>query len=659
MAAIESAVVLGAVALAFSKKIAELSATRAWETIAPRLSMSQTIKRPAGMDAAIEAHTRATYERCTKIKTLISRDKPIDLLSVYVDVRFRHDNSSIDQYYVVDSTLQDKRVTICGTGGSGKSMFMKYLWISHMIRSTDKIPVFIELRQLNEISADELVVFLFNTIFTGVSNPDGIPYFVEMMRKGKFSFILDGFDEVKEEKKKIVERQIVEMSNLYQDCSFTVSTRPLDNIISWPQFKVFFVAPMLKEDVLLLVDRIDFEKKIKNKFSDAVKKHLFESHKSFLEIPLLASVMLFVFNDIADVPNEMNVFYDQAFWALFRRHDAAKEAFDRKLNSNLSLESFRSMIAAFCYFSYISAKPRITDISLLDHIRDASKFLNITVDSEAFKKDLMDNICFLQMDGIEYIFIHRTFQEYFAAVFISNLPESNWIHAVFKLPYARTENVIKLLFEMNSSRFDAAVTLKIADMLGPEIAGPEQLWARLLQLENAKTVVCIFAPNRPKLGKVKKGALYIFLSTVSNIYRFLMYYNQYCRNTDTTRSVLIRGVSPLDVSRLPNAAQKLVHQIIKIHKNDKNNKKISRLFSPAIEVDIFNIDENLNWNATDYFEQMDPIEIEEVKKFVIESDSYKDNMIMMEASVKSFEAAKNEKHKRDQNTSVLFGESPF
>lgn len=102
-------------------------------------------------------HLESTFDRCTKIKTLLNKDEPVELLSQYVNLNFKCGNKSFDDFKVIEEIRKRKRVIISGTAGGGKTIFMKYLWVSFFEKPQGKIPVFIELRKLNEVTADDLI----------------------------------------------------------------------------------------------------------------------------------------------------------------------------------------------------------------------------------------------------------------------------------------------------------------------------------------------------------------------------------------------------------------------------------------------------------------------------------------------------------------------
>jgi hypothetical protein len=73
---------------------------------------------------SLHSHIQATYDRCTKIKTLLNRDEPIQLLSLYVNLKFRSGTKFVDDFDLIAKLDGTKRVVISGTGGGGKSRFI-------------------------------------------------------------------------------------------------------------------------------------------------------------------------------------------------------------------------------------------------------------------------------------------------------------------------------------------------------------------------------------------------------------------------------------------------------------------------------------------------------------------------------------------------------
>ena len=118
--------------------------------------------------AHLKEHCERTFQRCTKIKTLLSRDEPIDMLQQYVNTQFRVKRRGkermIDDYDAITEIEEKRRATVVGTAGCGKTIFMRYLWVSLFTSIDVHIPIFVELRRLNSMSTLDLESVIFHSI---------------------------------------------------------------------------------------------------------------------------------------------------------------------------------------------------------------------------------------------------------------------------------------------------------------------------------------------------------------------------------------------------------------------------------------------------------------------------------------------------------------
>jgi Cdc6-like AAA superfamily ATPase len=168
--------------------------------------------------SSLRTHLDQTFERCTKIKTLLNRDEPTSLLGLYVNQKFKCESQIIDDFDLIEQIHTRKRVIVTGTGGSGKSMFLKYLWVSLF---ENKIPVFLELRRLNEGTADRIDDFIYRSI---VHTPSTLSqkHFDQAIRAETFVLVLDGFDEIESDKREPVERQLLEWTHRNPELTIVV-----------------------------------------------------------------------------------------------------------------------------------------------------------------------------------------------------------------------------------------------------------------------------------------------------------------------------------------------------------------------------------------------------------------------------------------------------
>lgn len=137
------------------------------------------------------------------------------------------------------------------------------------------------------------------------------------LRAGGLLLILDGFDEIDFTHRDLVSRQILDISTKYPKTIIIVSGRPDDKFSSWHDFHTFTVQALTKPQVIELITKINYDEGLKRRFQSEVERRLYDLHTSFLSSPLLSSIMLLTYEQFAEIPNKMHIFYEQAFAALF------------------------------------------------------------------------------------------------------------------------------------------------------------------------------------------------------------------------------------------------------------------------------------------------------------------------------------------------------
>jgi hypothetical protein len=438
-------------------------ATRVADTLSASLTKSMR-DVAVNLSTNFGPHLATTYDRCTKLKTLVSPDEPAVLLDQYVNLRFKCNGKEYDDYQTIEEIRSRKRVIISGTGGGGKTIFTKYLWISFFENPRGQIPIFFELRRVNDIQTDNLLTLIYFTIVETHSKLSK-ETFDKGVASGLFIFILDGFDEVVKDRKDSTEKQILDLARNNPECTLVVSGRPDDTFDAWQSFSNFTVQPLSKPQVVDLIKKLTFDKAIKRKFIRRLNIDLYDKHQSFLSTPLLASLMLLTFNQFADIPEKIHLFYEQAFDTLFARHDAMKEAFKRDMHANLSVDVFKKYFSYFCLVSYFDSKIEFTPPEIKRYIKRGLKIENAKVDTDKFLKDLQESVCVIQREGLNLIFTHRTFQEFFAAYCLARLSKKHFSPIVEKVANRWSDNVLKMLHDMNDGLLETEYLLPAASAL--------------------------------------------------------------------------------------------------------------------------------------------------------------------------------------------------
>lgn len=144
------------------------------------------------------------------------------------------------------------------------------------------------------------------------------------------------------------------------------------------------------------------------------------------------------------------IFYKEAFEALYYRHDSHKGAFKRGLHAGLPIDKFERVFSHFCFTTLRDSKIEFSYEEILKYFRISVEFCEENIDPELVLLDAFVSTSILRKDGNIYDFVHRSFQEYFAARFSINFRGPNIFELIDNIGgLLRDRNVNELIFEMN------------------------------------------------------------------------------------------------------------------------------------------------------------------------------------------------------------------
>ncbi len=214
------------------------------ETLAPALAKSiksqaqhlkekMEIKLRIGFRRFIDSNVR----RFSTVKTIISSSTPIPLLSIYVNLwlspaaKQRQKPKRLRDEDFLTQINEYRSVVFTATAGAGKSMLMRYLYLRFLEAQTERLPVFIELRDLNQYPSTTIEDYLLKKIreYFDEFSESQLKYALET---GHIILFLDGFDEIDYDKRSERERQINAMTARFDQLLTFVSSRPADTFAS-------------------------------------------------------------------------------------------------------------------------------------------------------------------------------------------------------------------------------------------------------------------------------------------------------------------------------------------------------------------------------------------------------------------------------------------
>jgi GTPase SAR1 family protein len=401
---------------------------------------------------SFKTYIQETCKHCTVVYNLINKNNPSNLADIYVEPPFYFftEKKQYASFKEFDPFEKHNKILLKGTAGLGKSTLCKHLYLN-FVHKKDGIPLFFELKHINNSNLS-LWEFVLNELkLTGVNiNSEHI---TDLFKSGKFILIFDGFDEVDPEVRQRVEIQLRQLLKECRKLKIIISSRPDERLASWDDFRIIKLLPFTRDKSIELIQKIDFNEEIKAKFIELIgTDEIYSKFESFLSNPLLTTIMFITYDEFGynTLSDKMNIFYERAFEALLVRHDSSKSQFHRKFASKLNPYDIKVVAEAFSVQSYVDRAFAFTESQTIEYIKKSKKLTKLDFETEFMLTDLTRSVCLLHLDGLNYTFTHRSFQEYLTAVFLSKLEhESRRKLLIDVLKNIETDHVIELLYAIN------------------------------------------------------------------------------------------------------------------------------------------------------------------------------------------------------------------
>ena len=365
---------------------------------------------------------KSSLHKCEYVKTLLNTEAPVLLSSIYVETVFEFkDHELSDANLIQKIRSENGAFAVTGFAGSGKSIFMKHATstlIEDMLHH-QRVPLFIEVRDLD---FDKVGVALDEAIFSYCTSSDNRTTFDQFkvgLKEGLFIVLFDGVDEAPVDKLDNFLLSLNKFHHSYRQCSLVASVRPGTKLPNLTHFKVFSVMEMTLEQVEQVINKAPYNDKRRALLISSLRSGLYATHQSFLSNPLLVTIVLITFDDASRIPQNLTGFYSAAFDALFGRHDWSKGVFVRQHKTALEKQAFERVFTYFCYLSYFSADYVFDKERILELVKQSLLHAKLQCKASDYIEDCILAVCLLQVDEPKIIFVHRSFQEYFTAKFIS------------------------------------------------------------------------------------------------------------------------------------------------------------------------------------------------------------------------------------------------
>ncbi len=428
------------------------------------LGLLQSLQGKIGiaLGTAFKGYLENSVRRYNQVRTLATGMDVHSIIgddSIYINTDLSFGEEHLSNYSAHSLTQIRYNLLIEGTGGIGKSMLMRYLFLN-VAEDGKFIPVLLDLRKINNQEGKNLSII--NLVYKCMEAFDvRLPreQFESSLREGIYLFLFDGLDEVKEVYLRDTAAAIQAFASKYPENPCIVTTRPIQEQLPLETFSVLEAIPLTKDQAVELAQKIGNGSEKAAEFCSQLDEGLYEKHKSFAENPLLLCMMYLTFMRNNSIPDHLAVFYKKSFDALYSLHDSSKDVFRREFHcKNLDEQRFKELFAYFCFHSYMKEEYEFAEDRLEFYLAKGCKKLGLEkVEIKNYIHDLQSSVCMLVKDGDTYRFSHRSFQAYFAAIYTIPLPDEDQKKLFFILLSrwrSNSNDYFYLLEEMDKCRFE-------------------------------------------------------------------------------------------------------------------------------------------------------------------------------------------------------------
>lgn len=402
----------------------------------------------------LKEYIEQSVNQCYTVNNILYKGQTAKTLEKYVNVSFQRSEETYEDVSLLSALTSQRRILIRGSGGAGKTMFTKWtvLQMAETILNHQKIPIYIELRDLPLDKIDQPLEELIFRRISSNRQKTNFNQFLEGIKAGIFVLVLDAADEVKKDRRGVVLKKINQFAITFPETSVLLTSRDFQQVDGISGFEEYRTIALSQSQAIEILQKLDYKKKVKDALIADIELGKFKKHSFFLENPLLVTILLLTFDQSREIPTKRSSFYKRAFDALYERHDSSKDVdFSRDHHAGLPIDDFERVFSHFCFATYVNSNYDFTGDNLNRMFRiSAQEILGDSDLAEKIARDSVESACLLVREGHDYVFVHRSFQEYFTAIYIKNYKENDIGELIsLALLHGHGENTLEFIYELD------------------------------------------------------------------------------------------------------------------------------------------------------------------------------------------------------------------
>lgn len=531
------------------------------------------------LDDGLLSYAVSQKEKFENLKTFLYQHDRVNFYDTFYPLDLLGVKPNGNTYTVgMDKNLKEtfkdgNCVTIIGDAGSGKSMLMKHFFL-YFLNYEMEIPLFIELRNLNSFEGS-FYDYIIKSIFNNRLSPNDT-ILERLISNGKFLFLLDGYDELHEATKHKRKDEINQFIDKYRKNYFIISSRPGAAAETLPRFTNLKVSQIYKYEIIDFIKKqlsiLENKGTLEDKIIEVISDPKNEDYMDYMSNPLLLTMFIFTFKNHPELPHKKSKFYYNVFETLCTRHDNFSKSGDmHERKTNLKIEDFEEILKWFSFYSYFDGQFNFDKQYFVSKLEFIKRKKNYDFDIEDLIYDLTVNIAIIVIDGLEYKFPHRSLQEYFIALLMSQRPSNKKIED-YKIKYFDKGqnpeyNLWTISEELDTYYFRAALISELGELLGILNTNDIEISTlRYLNLLNISIILPkpkednVFDTEQYFLENRWANVLFYFSKNDENVFFSSFYYTKKLQELIETNMTLSNNLS-YTIASLDN--EDIIHERLK------------------------------------------------------------------------------------------------
>ncbi|MES2669704.1 MAG: NACHT domain-containing protein [Pseudomonadota bacterium] len=422
---------------------------------------------------------------------------PLSLGPLRGDKLFRVDNFPVELFKHAAG-----KCLVLDAAGMGKTTIGRRIFLA-ALRERRVLPFFVDLRRLKPV--ESVVDLLARNASILVA--DNI-VLEEFLVSQNCLFILDGFDEISEINRAECDQKIRAFIDSLTKPMCFLTSRPDNDFSIFSDFERYGINSLNRDEAYDLIRKYGAYGGNPDLLIDEVEKIDSDAVDSFLQNPLLTSLLFRAFEHKSVVPIKRNVFYQQVFDSLFEAHDLNKEAgFTRDKKTKLHLDDMHRMLRALASVFHSKKVIELTrrDFKAAVESARATWASDLAFSATDFISDVTSAVPIFSKDGDFIKWSHKSLLDYFLAEFFSSDFPGDKAVALRKLalsPGSRKNfNAVSIIQELNPSLFNAECLLPAIEELIEEMDRIDLILSDKLSGSMRQSVQSFFACYRLVLTK--------------------------------------------------------------------------------------------------------------------------------------------------------------